>query len=148
MNELREHRVNDSEIDLFQVMAIIWEKKKQILSYTVLIVVGAVLFSYFQPKYYETKMVALVLPSQGDAFSSKHSLPLEYYEQFSKSPEILKAVLERLPSEVKFEDNISPLDYLMLMHLLLSFQYGPLQLKSEGCWHQFGVCNCCTQMDH
>ena len=113
MNELRAHSVNDSEVDLFQVMATIWEKKKQILSYTVLIVVGAVLFSYFQPKYYETKMVALVLPSQGDAFSSKHSLPLEYYEQFSKSPEILKAVLERLPSEVKFEDNIPPLDYLM-----------------------------------
>ena len=89
--------------------------KKQILFYSVLIVVGAVMFSYAQPKYYETHMDAFVLQSKGKTSNSQQFLPLEYYERFSRSPDTLKAVLERLPKEVKFEGNILPLDQLMSM---------------------------------
>ena len=35
-----------------------------------------------------------------------------------------------------------------IARLLQFFQCGPLQLKSEGCWHQFGVCKGCTLMDY
>jgi hypothetical protein len=115
VNDLRTHRVDDSEVDLFRVMTIIWQEKKPILFYSVLIVVGAVMFSYVQPKYYETHMDAFVLPSKGNTSHLQQFLPLEYYERFSRSPETLNAVLERLPNDVKFEENILPLDHLTSM---------------------------------
>jgi hypothetical protein len=115
VNDLRIRKVDDSEVDLFRMMAVIWGEKKQILFYSLLTVAGAVLFSYVQPKKYETRMDAFVLPSKGNTPSSKSFLPLEYYDRFSRSPETLKTVLERLPDEVKFEEDILPLDQLKSM---------------------------------
>jgi capsular polysaccharide biosynthesis protein len=103
--------MDNSEVDLFQVMNIIWKKKKQILSITTIIVFSAVLFAYIQPKNYEAKLEAFVLSSEHSVFGSKNYLPLEYYQKFSKSPEVLNAVLETLP-ELKLEDNILPWDSL------------------------------------
>ena len=124
--------MDNSEVDLLQMMKIIWGKKKQILFYTMLIVMGAVLFSYIQPRYYETHMVAFVLPSEGHGSKPEKSLPLEYYAQFSRSSETLNAVLERLPSEVKFEDNISPLDYLKSMLRVETKIIRPIELLTSS----------------
>ena len=83
--------------------------------FTALIVIGAVLFTYNQPRYYEVQMTAFVLPSEDNISKSQNAFPKEYYEKISRSPKILNGVLESLPDEVKFGDNISPLDYLSSM---------------------------------
>ena len=88
--------MDNSEIDLFQMMKTIWEKRKQILFYTIIIVFSAVAFAYVQPKAYETHTSAFVFPSKGNTSAFQYALPEGYYEKFSKSPKILKAVLEKL----------------------------------------------------
>ena len=104
--------MDNSEVDLLQVMKIIWEKKNQILFYTVLIVVGAVSFSYIQPRYFETHKTAFIMPAAGEIAPFRINRPAEYYVKISRSPEILNAVLKNLPKEIKFDDNISPQVYL------------------------------------
>jgi hypothetical protein len=104
--------MDNTEVDLIQMVKTVWDKKKQILFYTFLIVIGSVLFAYFQPVHYEVYKIAYVL-SQGEKNSKfKNNWPAVYYETFSRNPEILKAVMENLPKDVKFEDNISPLTSL------------------------------------
>ncbi|MBT3508711.1 MAG: hypothetical protein HN472_04100 [Nitrospina sp.] len=96
--------MDNSEIDLFQMMKTIWEKRKQILFYTIIIVFSAVAFAYVQPKAYETHTSAFVFPSKGNTSAFQYALPEGYYEKFSKSPKILKAVLENLPNEAKTKE--------------------------------------------
>ena len=107
--------MDNSEVDLFQVANNIWKKKKQILFYTLLIVVCAVLFSYVQPKYYETQMSAFILPPNAKFSPSTKTLPQEYYERFSKSPKILDAILKNLPKEVRLDGNDTPINNLNSM---------------------------------
>jgi hypothetical protein len=104
--------MDNSEVDLFQMMKIVWEKKMQIFFYTVLIVVGAVIFAYIQPKNYEIHKTAFILNSVGKLHKSQGIFPPEYYAKLSRNPEILDAILKTLPREIKFSDNISSVDYL------------------------------------
>jgi uncharacterized protein involved in exopolysaccharide biosynthesis len=104
--------MDNSEIDIFGMMNVIWKKKKQILLFTALVSVASVLISSTQPKYYETQKTAFILKPDNTIYKNQQVWPVEYYEKFSKSPEILNAVLENLPKEVKLEENIAPTSYL------------------------------------
>lgn len=104
--------MDNTEVDLIQMVKTVWEKKKQILIYTFLIVIGAVLFAHFQPVHYEAYKTAYVISLEEKNSEFQNNWPAVYYETFSRNPEILKDVLENLPKDIKFEDNISPLTSL------------------------------------
>jgi capsular polysaccharide biosynthesis protein len=128
--------MDNSEVDLYPTIKTIWDKKKSVLLYTVFIVIGSVLFSYSQPKYYETQIEAYVLQSKDDIYTMQKVWPAEYYEKFSKSPEILKAVLKNLPKDIIFNSDITPLNYLSsilrvkskLIHAQANFTSSAIQL--------------------
>jgi uncharacterized protein involved in exopolysaccharide biosynthesis len=107
--------MDNSEIDLLQVVKTIWAKKKQILFFTALIVIGCVLFSYINPKHYEVQKTALVLQSTDNIYKPQKIKTAEYYERLSVSQNLLNAVLEDLPKEFKFDNNITSLSHLRTM---------------------------------
>lgn len=98
--------MENSEVDLLPMMEIIWKKKKQILFYTVLIVIASVLFSLLQPKYYETRKTAFVLQSNNNIYAQQKVWPAEYYEKFAKSPKIIQYILRKLPQDKTFRGKI------------------------------------------
>jgi hypothetical protein len=109
---LREFLMDDSEVNLFRMVNTVWKNKKQVLFFTFLITISAVSFAFVQPKQYEVHKIAFVLTAEKDKSKLKSNWPLEYYEKYFKNPEILNSILENLPKEVKFEDNIAPLIFL------------------------------------
>jgi len=60
-------------------------------------------------------MTAFVYPSGNSSLIKQNAFPSEYYKEFARSPKILNEVLQKLPEEVKFYTNISPLDQLSSM---------------------------------
>lgn len=104
--------MDNSEVNLYQMINVIWKKKKPILLFTALTAVASALISNVQPKYYETQKTAYILKPDHNIYKNLQTWPAEFYENYSKSPGILKAVLENLPKEVQFEENIAPMSYL------------------------------------
>lgn len=116
--------MDNTEVNLFQIAQTIWEKKKQILFFTFLIVICAVLFRYVQPVYYEAHRTAYILSYKNKVQKLSNNWPAEFYESFSKNTEILNAVLKRLPKTLKFGNNSSPLEFLS-KHLQVQYAYVP-----------------------
>jgi hypothetical protein len=105
--------MDNSEVDLFSMMKIVWEKKMQILFYSVLIATFSALFAYIQPKDYETHRTAFISPTIKNKSGSDYQIwPQKFYSDFSMSPEILNAILKNLPKELEFANNNASLKKL------------------------------------